>query len=102
MPSPPMIIRNPFARTISYRDGIPVLPGAFPIAGHIPSLYRDAPAVFRRAQEELGPLYWITAGPGIWIVAVAGPKAIDLFKHKSFTSAHLPPIAPLVPGQSLL
>lgn len=97
-----MIFRSPFTRTIRYRDGLPILPGALPIVGHIPALYKDAPGVYRRAMEELGPLFWVTSGPGTWLLAVNGTKALDLFRHKSFTSAHLAKIAPLVAGESLL
>jgi cytochrome P450 monooxygenase len=84
------------------RDGLPILPGAFPVVGHVPLLYRDAPEVVRRASAELGPLFWITAGPGNWVLIVAGASSVELFHDKRFTSAHLRKMAPLVAGESLL
>lgn len=97
-----MIPRNPFARAVRYRDGLPVLPGAFPLVGHILMLYRNAPAALRAGRAELGPLFWIAAGPGMWIISCTGREALDVFKSKSFTSTHLQKISPLVAGQSLL
>jgi cytochrome P450 family 117 subfamily A len=96
-----VIPRNPFARAVRYRDGLPVLPGAFPLVGHLPAFYRDAPAVLRAAHAELGPLFWLAAGPE-WVVSYTGREALDVFKNKSFTSSHLQKLSPLVAGRSLL
>jgi cytochrome P450 len=93
---------NPLNRSIRQRDGLPVLPGAFPLVGHIPAFYRRAPEVMRRAVAEIGPVFWITAGSGIWIVVCTGPEAIDIFKSKAFDSSHLTATSPLIAGQSVL
>lgn len=85
------------------RDGFPVMPGAWPLIGHIPMVYRDLPGAFRKAQElGLGPMFWVTTGFGVWVLLCTSPESIEIFKSKAFTSKHLQEIAPLVAGHSLL
>jgi cytochrome P450 family 117 subfamily A len=79
-----------------------VLPGAFPLVGHIPAMYRRLPEVTRRARAEIGPIFWITLGSGMWVAVCTGREALEIFKSKAFTSAHLQTIAPLVAGMSVL
>jgi cytochrome P450 len=93
---------NPFSRAVRLRDGLPVLPGAFPLVGHIPAVVYGLPDLIRRAREQVGPVYWLTMGSSQWILVCTGPEAFELFKSKSFTSAHLPEMAPLVAGNSVL
>jgi cytochrome P450 len=97
-----MILRNPLARAVRYRDGLPVLPGAFPLVGHIPAIHKDAPAVFRSARKELGNIFWVMAGPGMHLVSCAGVDAIEIFRSKAFTNEHLEEVSPLVARGTLL
>lgn len=96
------MVWNPFSRSVRLRDGLPVLPGAFPVAGHLPAAFRSLPDLVRRAREEVGPVYWLNAAMGQWIVVCTGPEAVEIFKSKSFTSGHIARLSPLVAGQSLL
>jgi cytochrome P450 len=84
------------------RDGLPVLPGAWPLLGHIPSAYRGLPGILRRARAEVGPVYWISLGFGQRVVVCTGPEAVEILRSKSFDSGHLATISPLVAGGSLL
>jgi cytochrome P450 monooxygenase len=93
---------NPFNRSIRERAGLPVLPGAFPLVGHIPAFYRRLPETIGWALRELGPVFWITPGSGMWIVVCSGPEALEIFRSKAFDSSHLGAISPLVAGQSVL
>jgi len=93
---------NPFSKAVRYRDGIPILPGAWPLVGHLPAVYKGATAVLQRGREELGPIFWVFAGPGMDVVSCAGPDALDLFRSKAFTSEHLQEISPLVAAGTLL
>ncbi|MFO0759189.1 MAG: cytochrome P450 [Byssovorax sp.] len=95
-------MQNPFSRSPKPREGLPVLPGAFPLVGHIPALYRGAATVLSRARAEHGPLFWITLGSGTWVLVCTGPEAFDVFRHPAFDSSHLPAISPLVAGHSIL
>lgn len=94
-------MRNPFARAVKLRDGFPVMPGAFPLVGHIPVVYRGLADLFQESRG-LGPMVWVTFGFGMWTLVCSGPEALEIFKSKAFTSTHLQQIAPLVAGESLL
>ena len=96
-------MRNPFNRSVTTREGFPVMPGSFPLVGHLPMVYRDLPGAFRAARElGLGPMFWVTLGLGQWVLLCTSPESIEVFKSKAFTSRHLQEIAPLVAGKSLL
>lgn len=97
-----MLLLNPFARAVRYRDGLPVLPGAFPLIGHLPAVYKGAPALFRDARKELGNVFWVKAGPGFDLVSCAGVDAIEIFRNKAFTNEHLQEVSPLVARGTLL
>lgn len=97
-----MVLRNPFARAVRYRNGLPILPGAFPLVGHIPLLYKDVEDILRSARKELGPAFWVMAGPGMDLVSCAGPDAIDIFRSKAFSSEHLQEVSPLIGRGTLL
>lgn len=92
---------NPFSRSPGLRDGIPILPGAFPVVGHIPAVYHKLPEVIRSAQAEIGNLFWITTGFG-WILYCTGPEAVEIFRNHSFDSGHLEKLAPAVAGGTML
>lgn len=96
-------MENPFSRSVRTRDGLPVLPGAFPLVGHIPRVYRGLPGAFEKAAAlGLGPMFWMTTGFGTWVLVCTTPESLEVFRDKAFTSRHLQEIAPLVAGQSLL
>jgi cytochrome P450 len=95
-------VLNPFSRSPGLREGLPILPGAFPIVGHIPAVYHRLPEVLRWAKAEYGPLYWVTPGFGNWVVFCTGPDALEIFRHKSFKSSHLEKVAPIVAGGTML
>ena len=83
------------------RRGLPVAPGAMPLIGHLGKAWRGMPELVRRAHDELGPVFWISAA-GTWVLMCTGPEAPPLLKSKSFSSAHLQTVSPIVAGESLL
>lgn len=93
---------NPFSRSPGQREGIPILPGAFPVLGHIPAVYHRLPEVLRWARAEFGSLFWVTPGFGNWVVFCTGPEAPDIFRNKAFKSSHLEELAPAVAGGTML
>ena len=96
-------MQNPFSRSVEMKDGLPVLPGAFPLVGHIPLVYRGLHEGLQKATDlGIGPLFWVTTGLGTWMVMCTSPEALEVFRNKAFTSRHLQEIAPLVAGQSVL
>src|SRR5262245_5289833 len=73
-----MILLNPLKRSVHYRDGLPILPGAFPLVGHVPALLTDAEGLLGRARAELGPMFWMTMGPGMWVIHCMGLPALEI------------------------
>lgn len=95
-------MQNPFSQTVRQRDGIPVLPGAWPILGHLPLVYKRAAKTFKRARAEIGPIFWVSAGPGFDVISCSGEAALDIFRSKAFSSEHLQEISPIVARGTLL
>lgn len=93
---------NPFARSPGLRKGFPVAPGAFPLVGHLPALYRDLPGLLRRSRAALGPLFWVTLGRRTAILVCSGTPGLELLQSPAFSNTHLQKGASLVAGRSLL
>lgn len=93
---------NPFARSPGLRNGFPIAPGAFPLAGHLPALRRDLPGLLRRSHAALGPLFWVTLGRRTWILICRGSPGLEVLQSPTFSSTHLQKGASLVAGRSLL
>lgn len=93
---------SPFTRSPGQRKGLPISPGAFPLIGHLPALYRDLPALLTESQRALGPLFWITLGRRTWILVCCGAEALEVLQSASFSSTHLQKGAGAVAGRSLL
>lgn len=68
---------------VQYRQGFPVLPGALPLLGHLPRVGLDAVGVLQRAQEALGPAFWVTVGPGSTHLFCLGPEGFELLKNRA-------------------
>jgi cytochrome P450 len=94
-------MRNPFSRSVQMRGGFPVLPGGFPLVGHLPMLYRGLPEAVEAARG-LGKMCWFTFGLGNWVLLCQGAEALEILGSKAFTSTHLKEIAPVISGESLL
>jgi cytochrome P450 monooxygenase len=96
------VLKNPFAFRVHYRDGIPVLPGAFPIIGQAPSIYLDAAEVMLRGRERLGNLFWMDVGFGQHIVMCASREAFDVLRSKAASNTYLQEHASTLVGVSIL
>lgn len=84
----------------STREGLPVLPGALPIVGHLLRTTEDLPVVFEEARRELGPMFWMKLSE--WVLVCTGSEAFELLKNKTTTSAHYREVAGKFVGESLL
>src|SRR5688572_18310081 len=94
------MLQNPLTRALHYRRGLPVMPGYFPMAGHLPAYYDSAEAFFQGGYERLGPLYWIDMGFGSgWKLVCCGPAGFDLLKNKVTTNTHIAKTASLLIGE---
>ncbi len=70
------------------REGIPVLRGALPLFGHLPSLHRRLRDVVRDGERENGPVFWLNLGFGRWVICAAHADAWQLMKSKGVSSEH--------------
>jgi cytochrome P450 len=85
---PPLLL-NPLHRRAPARDGFPVFAGAFPIVGHMPAVASNYLGLIRRAERDLGPLFWLDLGFGQSTLQVLGASSFGLFKNKVTTSTYL-------------
>lgn len=80
--------RNPLLRRVAERDGLPVLPGHFPVVGHMPAMAVDFLGLLREGAA-LGDLFWWNAGFDRWEVVYVGRDAFQLFKHRHLDSSYM-------------
>lgn len=84
------MLLNPLTSTAKRRSGIPVLPGAFPVVGHLPAFFSAAGELLREGHRKMGPLFWLHMGPGLgWHPTCCGAEGFELLKNKGLTNAHL-------------
>jgi len=89
------MLLNPLATSVEYRSGIPMLPGAFPVVGHLPAFFTSAQELLSEARRRFGTLFWLNMGPGLgWHLTVCGRDGYELLKNKSLSNAHLPETHP--------
>ncbi len=79
-----------------------MLPGAFPVLGHAPALYRDVPELLRTGHAKLGPLFWLCFKPKHWVVSCGGLDGLEVLKKKAYSTTKAQFLSPLVAGQWLL
>ncbi|MFO0575602.1 MAG: cytochrome P450 [Polyangia bacterium] len=79
----PLSIQNPLAVKVYYKDGFPVLTGAWPVLGHIPEIVRHIDSLARRGQAEHGPIFGVRGGPLGDSLFVCGPLGLELLRSKS-------------------
>src|SRR6266542_1572349 len=98
----PTLWLNPLHRRARSRDGFPAFAGAFPLIGHMPAVATDYLGLLRRAERELGPMFWLDLGFGIRSLHVVAPAAFGIFKNKVTTSTYLQDQLPDLFGVSVI
>lgn len=96
------MIRNPLRTSVRYRDGIPAMPGDFPLVGHMPTFYRDVPEALQEARNTLGPLFWVRVFGNRWWLLWTEQESLELLKNKVVSSANQKDINPALLGDSLI
>ncbi|WP_437522234.1 cytochrome P450 [Sorangium sp. So ce726] len=81
--------RNPLARRIETRHGFPILPGGFPVVGHMPAIAVDELDLLREGQRRFGSLFFWAPGVDAWQLIYASNEAFSLFKSKAVDSSYL-------------
>jgi cytochrome P450 len=84
------------------RHGLPIAAGAWPLLGHMPSVFRRLPAFHLEARERFGPLYWVNVGFGNFQLMYSSPEAVSLFKSKAADSSYMRSTAGDLLGESLI
>jgi cytochrome P450 len=84
------------------RDGFPVLGGALPLLGHMPYLYLRTRELYRRAEHEVGPLFWLHPTANEWLLACVHPDGLAMLRNKAATVDHYAEVASPLLGDSLL
>ncbi|WP_244171071.1 cytochrome P450 [Xanthomonas populi] len=92
------LLRNPLNRRLRLRQGIPVVPGAFPLVGHLPAIVCDLPRLLLQAEHTLGSHFWLDFGPAGQLMTCVDPDAFALLRHKDVSSALIEEIAPELLG----
>jgi cytochrome P450 len=80
---------NPLARRVEERHGFPVLPGGFPLLGHLPAIAVDELGFLRDAERRLGSLFYVSFGFGNYQLVHMGKDALTLFRNKGADSSYM-------------
>ncbi|ARQ13570.1 cytochrome P450 protein (plasmid) [Rhizobium etli] len=96
------VLLNPLNRWHRLRDDIPVMPGAYPLVGHLPAIVCDLPRLLRRAERTLGSHFWLDFGPAGHLMTCLEPDAFALLWHKEVSSALIEEMAPDILGGTLV
>lgn len=94
---------NPLrSRSNPSTDGFPMMAGAYPVIGHLPALYTDTLGLVRRAERELGSLFWLDQGFGHRSLYCLAPEAFDIYRNRVTSSEHLLGLAGQFLGESMI
>jgi len=88
------MLLNPLRRAVREHQGFPILPGGFPLVGHVPAIVRDLPALLDKASREVGSHFWLDFGfTGMELTCLL-PDSATLLRNKATTSKALESLAP--------
>ncbi|WP_375575294.1 cytochrome P450 [Paracidovorax oryzae] len=96
------MLLNPLRRRHRLHQELPVLPGAFPLVGHLPAIACDLPRLLQRAERTLGSHFWLDFGPAGQMLTCTDPEAFALLRHKDVSSALIEEIAPELLGGTMV
>ncbi|ATB26971.1 cytochrome P450 [Melittangium boletus] len=98
----PNALRERLSRPATYKDGIPILPGALPLVGHVPFNLGDTLTFLREAAHQVGPLFWMrNLGSETQLVCMGEP-GFELLKNRVTSSEFIREQAPDFIGDALL
>lgn len=73
---------------------MPVLPGAFPIVGHLPAVAHALPDLLTYGERHWGTHFWLDMGAMNRMLVCTCPEAFELFNHKDVLADLLGDVAP--------
>jgi cytochrome P450 len=83
------MILNPLRRQVKHRLGFPVMPGGFPVIGHLPAVATGYLELVRTAESRLGSFFWLESALGAKQLNCLDPDVFTIFKNKVTTSTYL-------------
>ncbi|MDQ0560957.1 cytochrome P450 [Rhizobium mesoamericanum] len=96
------MLLNPLNRRRRLQYNIPIMPGAFPIVGHLPAIVSDLPRLLRRAEGMLRNHFWLDFGPGGPLMICLDPDTLAALRHKNVSSSLIGEMAPEILGGTLV
>ncbi len=75
------------------RSGFPMLHSRWPIVGHLPKMLLDVEALFRDGQRDMGNVFWVYGGFGVYSLVWASSDVMTALLNKATTSSHFEIIA---------
>src|SRR5262245_56599161 len=96
------LLMNPLRRRRPERHGFTFMPGGFPLVGHYPAIAVDYLGLVRRAERELGPVFWLGHGFGRFALTSVAPDAFSILKNKVTTSTYLLELLPDLFGSAII
>ncbi|MBM7115148.1 cytochrome P450 [Archangium primigenium] len=101
-PTPLNALRERLPRRPTHKDGIPILPGALPLVGHVPFNLGDSLAFMREGAAQVGPLFWMRSLGSQMQLVCMGEPGFELLKNRVTTSEFIREQAPDFIGDALL
>ncbi|KTS76454.1 cytochrome P450 [Pseudomonas oryzihabitans] len=96
------LLLNPLDRRHRHRQSFPIVPGAYPLLGHLPAILCDLPAFLRRAEAAFGEHFWLDFGPAGPLLTCVHLEAFALLRNRDVSSALIGEIAPELLGGTLV
>ncbi|KVQ50000.1 cytochrome P450 [Burkholderia cepacia] len=88
------MLLNPLNRRVRMQQGMPVLPGAFPVVGHLPAVARALPDLLAYGERHWGTHFWLDMGAMDRMLVCTRPDAFELFNNKDVLADLLGDVAP--------
>ncbi|WP_321785362.1 cytochrome P450 [Burkholderia pyrrocinia] len=88
------MLLNPLNRRVRMQQDMPVLPGAFPIVGHLPAVARALPDLLAYGERHWGTHFWLEMGAMDRMLVCTRPEAFELFNNKDVLADLLGEVAP--------
>ncbi len=96
------MILNPLRRRVRHRHGFPVMPGGFPVVGHMPAVATGYLQLVRAAEARFGKFFWLEGVLGSTQLNCLDPDVFTIFKNKLTTSTYLQTLFAELFGGSLI
>ncbi|MDP9913633.1 cytochrome P450 [Variovorax boronicumulans] len=88
------MLLNPLNRRTREQQGMPVLPGAFPVVGHLPAVLSGLHSLLAWGEKGWGTHFWLDMGRFGRMLVCTRPDAFEMLKNKHVLADLLADVAP--------